>query len=383
MSGSVGPLVAADESFNHQIVETHASVLHTDPAWTEKVWGCVCSPDGALAVSFGFGKYVNRNVVDGFGGVSRGVEQWSVRASRSLSSNPNQIDVGPLHYEIVEPLRSVRVRLEHNAAQPVSFDLLLTGITPCVTEDREDRRTLTGYRRSADQIRFHQIGVASGWIEIEGVRVNVDQWMMARDRSWGVRPSVGGPLPGMQPDPMDSHPPRVLAIWNPVLFGTGPAAYAFMHYYLLYEGDGWRHEKVQGGFEYADGRRLPLRRMEPQLRFDPHNLRLLEASFELALIDGSVRRLSARPLQGTGFHLGAGLYLGFDGHYHGQWRGEQHLEGEHIADCSTPENARRLNQFRDCVMRFEDHGTGLQGLGICQTWVQGEWPHMNLRGDCQ
>lgn len=370
MTGSIGPLVAADESFNHQIVETHATVLHTDPSWTEKVWGSVCSPDGALAVSFGFGKYVNRNVVDGFGGVSRGVAQWTVRASRALSLDVDRIDVGPLRYDILEPLRAVRVRLEANEIQPIAFDLVLRGITPCITEEREDRRTLTGYRRSADQIRYHQIGVADGWIEVEGTRTTVDGWMMARDRSWGVRPTVGGPLPGLQPDPMDSDPPRVLAIWNPVLFGTGKEAYAYMQYYLVYEGEGWRHEKVQGGFEYPDGRRLPVLRIEPKLRFDPTNLRVLEATFDLALADGSRRRLSAEPMGGTGFHLGAGLYLGFDGHYHGEWRGELHLDGEYFADCSLPETARRLNQFRDCVMRVCDESTGMTGIGICQTWVR-------------
>ena len=378
MTGSIGPLVAADEWFNHQIVETHATVLHTDPSWTEKVWGTVCSPDGTLAVSFGFGKYVNRNVVDGFGGVSRGVEQWSVRASRALSSDVDRIDVGPLRYEILEPLRRIRVRLEPNAVQPVAFDLVLSGVTPCIAEEREDRRTLTGYRRSADQIRFHQVGIASGWIEVEGRRIEVRDWMMARDRSWGVRPTVGGPLPGMQPDPMDSHPPRVLAVWSPVLFGSGESAHAFMQYYLLYEGEGWRHEKVQGGFEYQDGRRLPVSRIEPQLRFDPVNLRLREAQFDLQMPDGSRRTLTARPLGGTGFHLGAGLYLGLDGHFHGQWRGEQHLEGEYVDDCSTPANARRLNQFRDCVLEFRDESTGLVGTGICQTWVQGRWPDLGL-----
>ena len=124
MSGSIGPLVAADEWFNHQIVETHATVAHTDPAWTEKVWGSVFNPNGSLAVSFGFGKYVNRNVVDGFGGVSRGVEQWTVRASRSLVSDVDSIDVGPLRYEILAPLKKIRVRLEPNAVQPIAFDLV-------------------------------------------------------------------------------------------------------------------------------------------------------------------------------------------------------------------------------------------------------------------
>lgn len=381
MAGSIGPLVAADESFDHQIVETHASVLHSDYSWTEKVCGMACARDGSLSINFGFGKYVNRNVVDGYGGASRGVEQWTVRASRALSADPDRIDVGPLRYAIVEPLRQVRVTLEPNDVQPLAFELLLEGVVPCVVEEREDRRTLTGYRRSADQIRYHQTGVARGWVELQGRRreVTPETWIMTRDHSWGLRPAVGAPLADLQPDPMDAQPPRVLAVWNPLLFTRADgSAYAFHQYYLLYAGEGWRHEKVQGGFEFPDGRREPVQRIEPRLRFDARNKRLLGGEFVLGMADGRQRVLSVRPPGGTGFHLGAGLYHGFDGRYHGQWRGPLAVDGEHFADCSTPEAAARLNQFRDCVIEVRDGDTGAVGIGNCQTWVQGCWPELGL-----
>lgn len=382
MAGSIGPLVHADEFFNHQIVDTHASVLHSDLAWTEKVCGMACARDGSLSVNFGFGKYNNRNVVDGYGGASRGVEQWTVRASRALDAQPDSIDVGPLRYEVVQPLRTVRVVLERNDVQPLAYDLLLEGSVPCVVEEREDRRTLTGYRRSADQIRYHQTGVVrQGWVELEGRRFDVapGEWIMTRDHSWGLRPSVGVPPTDLQPDPMDASPPRVLAVWNPLLF-TRPdgSHYAFHQYYLLYAGVGWRHEHVQGGFEFADGRREPVRTIEPRLRFDPRNKRLLGGEFALVMGDGRSRVLRARALGGTGFHLGAGLYHGYDGKYHGQWRGPLHVEGEHFADCSTPEAAARLNQFRDCLIAVDDDETGAAGIGNCQTWVQGRWPDLGL-----
>ena len=35
---SLGPLVAADKTFNHQITDTFATVAQTDRSWTEKVW---------------------------------------------------------------------------------------------------------------------------------------------------------------------------------------------------------------------------------------------------------------------------------------------------------------------------------------------------------
>ncbi len=382
MTATIGPLVAADEFFNHQIVETHATVMHSDYSWTEKVCGMACARDGSLSVNFGFGKYANRNVVDAYGGASRGVEQWTVRASRALDADPDGIDVGPLRYEVVEPLRSVRIVLEPNDVQPLAYDLLLEGAVPCVVEEREDRRTLTGYRRSADQIRYHQTGVvARGWVELEGLRFEVSPatWVMTRDHSWGIRPSVGVPATDLQPDPMDSSPSRVLAVWNPLLF-TLPdgASLAFHQYYLLYAGEGWRHEKVQGGFEFPEGRREPVQRIEPRLRFDPRNKRLLRGEFVLTMQDGRRRVLVARALGGTGFHLGAGLYHGFDGRHHGEWRGRLHVDGEHFADCSAPEAVARLNQFRDCLVEVRDQETGAIGVGNCQTWVQGRWPELGL-----
>ena len=77
-----GPLVGADEWFGHQIVETHARVLHADRSWTEKVCAMAAARDGSLQVAFGVGKYANRNVFDGYAGVSRGREQWTVRGQR-------------------------------------------------------------------------------------------------------------------------------------------------------------------------------------------------------------------------------------------------------------------------------------------------------------
>ena len=85
MASDDGPLVAADESFSHQIVETHARVAQSDRSWTEKVCAMAASRDGRLQVAMGLGKYTNRNVFDAYAGVSRGREQWTVRGSRRLS----------------------------------------------------------------------------------------------------------------------------------------------------------------------------------------------------------------------------------------------------------------------------------------------------------
>ena len=83
MPGSTGLLLAADEQFTHQVVETFATVGQSDPAWAEKVCGMAAARDGSLQIGFGFGKYTNRNVVDAFAGVSHGAEQWTAYVAKS------------------------------------------------------------------------------------------------------------------------------------------------------------------------------------------------------------------------------------------------------------------------------------------------------------
>ncbi|HZM39011.1 MAG TPA: hypothetical protein VFB94_07845, partial [Acidimicrobiales bacterium] len=111
---TLGPLVAADETLHHQITDTFATVGQSDRSWTEKVCAMAASADGSVQLAFGLGRYPNRGVVDGYAGVSRGTEQWTVRASRRLASDVEGTTVGPIRYEVVEPLRVVRFSLEPN-----------------------------------------------------------------------------------------------------------------------------------------------------------------------------------------------------------------------------------------------------------------------------
>src|SRR5580692_1856235 len=106
-----GPLLAADEQLSHQIVDTFARVSQTDRSWTEKIWAMAAARDGSLSVAFGLGKYVNRNVMDGFAGVSRGTEQWTVRSSRRLAPELERNEVGPIGYDVIAPLGRTRYRL--------------------------------------------------------------------------------------------------------------------------------------------------------------------------------------------------------------------------------------------------------------------------------
>lgn len=383
MTATIGPLLAADEAFTHQVVETFATVGQSDPAWTEKVCGMAAAKDGSLQIAFGFGKYTNRNVVDAYAGIGRGAEQWVVRGSRALSADPETVNVGPISYEIIEPLKSVRISLAANDHQAIAFDIVFQSAAACIVEDREDRRDMHGFRKATDQIRYHQTGVVSGWLEIDGERHAIDEnsWVSTRDKSWGVRPSVGIPPVDAEPD-YHRHIPQALAIWNPMLFQRDDGSrYAFHHYYLLFSGPGFSQQRVQGGFEDEQGKTDSVVDMKPSLQFDPATKRLQQGSFAFAMASGEQRIMTFNKLSETGFYLGAGHYHGGDGHYHGSWRGELHVDGDYVSDASKPEVIERYNQFRDCMIRIEDPQGGGVGYGNCQTHVHGAWPDFGLTGD--
>jgi hypothetical protein len=375
-----GPLLEADEGLNHQIADTFARVGQSDRSWTEKIWAMAAARDGSLSVAFGLGKYINRNVMDGFAGVSRGSEQWTVRSSRRLSPELESNEVGPINYEIIEALRRTRYRLAATDIAPISFDIEIEGVAPPAMEERETHISRSRSRIDADIVRFHQSGVARGWVEVEGTRFEVDdlQWVGARDRSWGVRYGVGVPPDDIEAAPM---PPDTsgMFVWMPVtMTRLDGRSFTLFVYYQRYSGPGWSTGSAQGGIELPDGRSKPFQDVIPELSFSDDNRRVLGGTIRGVLLDGTERTYRVDPISATGFHLGTGLYGGFEGHFQGEWRGELHTDGEHITDCDTVSVAHRVHQHRDCIIRVEDLSEGSIGVGSLQSNAVGPHPAMGL-----
>jgi hypothetical protein len=375
----IGPLTPADEGFSHQITDTFAVVGSSDPSWTEKVCAMAAARDGSLQLGFGLGKYPNRNVMDAYAGVSRGVEQITVRASRALAPNPEATVIGPIRYEILEPLRSVRFVLEANDTQPIAFDCRFDGAFPPAFEDRTHLRT--GYRVRSDLVRYHQIGRCSGWIEVDGERTEItpDAWVSTRDHSWGVRVGVGRP-------PADQEPPAALGayhfLWTPsYLERADGSAYGVFMAMNHFRRPNLNSKATWGTIEHPDGRVEQMTDIVPELSYDPVNRRLLGGRVHCTMSDGSTRTMTVEVVSETGFHLGTGLYFGFDGHHHGEWRGPLHVDGERIKDCSTPDSARRVHQIRDTVVRISDPVGGGVGWGNWQPMATGELPELGLTAE--
>lgn len=382
LTTNYGSLVPEDESLTHQIVDTFATVSQSDPSWTEKIWTIAHARDNSLQLVLGVGKYTNRGVFDGAGGVCRGTEQWTVRAGRRLSLDSSSTDVGPIHYSVVEPLKAIRVKLDKTEHAPIAFDVILRGSFAAALEDPWPDRSPDGYRVTHNVLRYHQIGVASGWVELEGVRTEVepDDWISIRDHSWGLRPGVGKPIPGLPRGGRRIN--QMLMTWCPMTL-TRPdgSAYSLFVFFQQEKGDGFESTRFQAEQQNEDGTAHRFVNVEQDLHFDDGNRRLTHGTITLTETDGTRRPLTITAAGPTGFHLGTAGYYGWNDWVYGQWVGDLRVEGYHVPDCDHPETARKVHQLRDLLVRIDDPVGGGSGLGNAETFALGAYPDRGLTAE--
>jgi hypothetical protein len=376
----IGQLIALDEHLNHQIADTFASTASSELSWTEKIWSAIVRKDGTMGIDFGLGRYHNRGVMDGWAAVARGRSQWTVRASRELRDDPMITEVGPLTYEIIEPLHKVRYALAKTDIQPIAYDITFTSEMPPFFEDRHKQREIDGFRIGSDVIRYHQIGTPSGWVEIEGERFEVrpEEWTEYRDHSWGTRLDVGAHNSDLRPsaDFGDAKfgEGEFELIWSPfMLVSPNGEKIAYHLYYQTKQG---RIFYSSGYRNHPDGTQEKIARVRPEFRYDDRTRRLLGGRLHFDMLQGGTRTIEVEVAGEAAVHLGPGLYLGFDGKKHGSWKGALELDGEKFEDTLDVPTLRRIRQLRDCPITVRE-GDAV-GHGIIETIIHGEYPEIGL-----
>ena len=379
LSTNYGALVPEDELLTHQIVDTFATVAQSDPSWTEKIWTIAHARDNSLQVVLGIGKYTNRGVFDGAAGVCRGTEQWTVRAGRRLSSDPAGTDVGPIHYRVVEPLRAIQVTLDANEHAPIAFDVELRGSFTTALEDPWPDRSPDGYRVTHNVLRYHQIGVASGWVELEGTRTEIqaDEWISIRDHSWGLRPGVGKPIPGLPRG--GRRIKQMFMTWLPMTM-TRPdgSSYSLFVMYQEERGDGFLEIRCQAEQQNDDGTSHRFVSVEQDLHFQDDNRRFTHGTITLIDADGT-----KRPLTITAAGPAAFIWVprATTAGTTGCTASGSATSGSRATTSPTadkPENARALHQLRDLLVRVDDPVGGGTGLGNAETFALGAFPERGL-----
>lgn len=379
----IGMITALDEHLNHQIVDTFASVSTSEQSWTEKIWTAIVRKDGTMGVDFGLGRYHNRGVLDGWAAISRGSEQWTVRANRELRDDPLVTEAGPLRYEVIEPLRQVRFACAANDQQPIAYDITFTSEMPPFFEDRHKQREKDGLRIGSDVVRYHQIGTPSGWIEIEDERVeiNPEEWTQYRDHSWGTRLDVGAHNADVRPSSdfgdVKFGQGEFVLIWSPFMLVSPSGEKVAYHMYFqskqgrIFYSSGYRNN--------PDGTQEKIARVRPDLRFDDRTRRLLGGRLHFDMLQGGTHTIEVEVMGTSGVHLGPGLYLGFDGRKHGSWHGPLTVEGEKFDDTLDRTTLERIRQLRDCPIKVTE-GDWI-GYGIMETIIHGAHPDLGLTAE--
>jgi hypothetical protein len=381
MSTHPSALSGADELLVHQHPDTFATVGSSDPAWTERVYARAGAHDGSIAVMFGMGRYLNRNVLDGFGAISVGATQYTVRASRALSPRPTDTDAGPLRYEVVEPLKSVRCVLEPNDVVPISFDVTVHGVGAPWTERDNDRR---GYRLASDVTRYIQVGTAAGEMCVDGrnVALSSSSTFAVRDHSWGIRQHVGVPAPDHRDESQIPPGYRFMMTWAPALL-TLPDGRHFQAHLAQWTAEGPGQNKVVTSARVIepDGRQLRAVHVTTSHAFEPATRLAMGATIDCELEDGTARRFRIDAVGDTRSCLGPGLYYGFDGHYHGEYRGRLVVDGERLDNTADPAIQARIHRLRDVIAQVTEETTKATGWCGLQVEAVGAFPEYGLDED--
>ena len=204
-------LTKADDYPVHQAAEPIA-FAGTDRNFYDRYFFNGYSPDGKVFFAVALGVYPALNVMDGaFCVVVDGV-QHNLRASRIMNMERMDTRVGPLSVSVIEPLHSLRVRVDGNE-HGISADIVFQARAAAIEEPRFTYRI--GPRTVMDYTRLTQNGSYSGWIDVKGKRFEIDETFWGtRDRSWGVRPVGNSDSQGVAP----ARPPQFYWLWAPMNF---------------------------------------------------------------------------------------------------------------------------------------------------------------------
>jgi hypothetical protein len=168
-------------------------------------------PDGSGFFAAALGVYPHLNIADAHVSALRDGVQHALHASRILEMERMNLSVGPIAIEVIEPLRKLRLKVD---GEGMKADLVMEGRSFPMQEPRFTRRN--GPRMFMDVTRFTQGVRWSGWLEIDGKRIDYKNAPGVRDRSWGVRP-IGA---GDQQPAVPAAAPQFYWLWAPTAFPT-------------------------------------------------------------------------------------------------------------------------------------------------------------------
>jgi hypothetical protein len=358
------PISPMDEYLAHQTTDTFDYVFTSDRNFYDRYYFNMHDSKGDFFMVAGLGQYPNLGVTDAFVTISHGTKQYTVRASRALGSDRLDTSVGPFKIEVIEGLKSLRLRCAENE-WGVSFDVRFDGDVPALEEPKTFQRNRA--RITSDVSRYAQVGSYTGHVTVAGqtYEVKPDKWKGARDRSWGIRPVGEREAPGIAIEDLMSGKHGFMHQWIPLQLDRGM-------YKIMYDADySGRMIVEEAAFAPAYGRPGEIEhygtpKIEPTFISGTREL----ASCKTTIVDKSGKPLviTSTPLRTVYLAAGTG-YIPSDDWGHGHYKGKLVVQGKEY-DLSTQEKRTPFAILNETLCRF-DLSTGEVAYGMHENMCLG------------
>jgi hypothetical protein len=363
------PISPMDEYLAHQTSDTFDYVATSDRNFYDRYYFNLHDSRGDFFMVAGMGQYPNLGVTDAFAAISHGSNQYVVRASRALGHDRLDTKVGPFSIEVIEGLKSLRIRCDENE-WGLSFDVRFDGSVPALEEPKTFTRNRS--RVMMDVSRYAQVGNYSGTVDVAGEHYEVtpDTWKGARDRSWGVRPVGEREAPGIGIEDVMQGKHGFYHNWIPLQLDRGM-------FKVMYDADYAGNATVEeAAFMPAFGEPGALQKYgTPQIEIDyiSGTREMKVARTILPNPDGEDLSIKSIPLRTVYLAAGTG-YLPSQDWGHGFYRGPNVVEGLTF-DMSTQPKRSQYAVLNETLCRFE-LSTGEVSYGMHENMCIGVYrPH--------
>ncbi|WP_082523396.1 hypothetical protein [Geodermatophilus sp. Leaf369] len=305
------PLSPIDDFMVHQTPDPVRVSWTGDPRAYERYWMIAHDTTGEVMVATGGSIYPNLDRAEAYAIVVRGGRHTAVRSFRPLGVDRTDLRVGPIAPVIVRGLREWRYVLEPND-QGISWDLTFTDTTRQVFREplSDSAHGTPSGRRNDVTAGFEGFGSVSGWVEVDGERVELGEGSFGtRDRHWGTGRGVGGPT---------------MSLGGRLHVGVNGNAFVPFADWTLW-GD-----RVYYPFGHATPGATKVLKPTRRLRFDPETQVFVEGVVDYRLVTGETRQLHYERIGEQTAYLRCGMYGGTpDGDIHqGSYDGPAMTEGE-------------------------------------------------------
>ncbi len=364
-------LTKLDDTLWHQLPTTFDHVWTSDPRFFDRYWFAIYSQDGRVAIQITMGAYRNMNVLDGGAVMTVEGKQYNLRVSRALDRNA-ETECGPLRITPVKPLEEFEIAIAPGA-HGMSGSIRWRCVEPAREEhphyERLHGRTVQDYRR------FDQIGLASGWIEAGGQRIEIADWWSCRDHSWGVRRGMGVPEPVTGPKVTLAQKGHVMSF---LFFSTG-----LMSGHLLFEARGEDEPYTTGVVTERLTEAVHVaQKIELAADLHPGTRRFRTAQVSVTFSDGKRLRMDLTALGASIAMQGLGYSGGYDdGRGLGAWRAQNHIEYDvwdvsHPSKVVYPDGSQKehWHRIQPVGVKADFGGTASNGTGSQTFTIAGRPP---------